>query len=71
MKTYQVVLSKSYIVTIKAQSDEQAKRMSEFYTSDIKDLSTSKDRLERGFSIEEIENGVNEALEAEEVASTH
>ena len=71
MKTYQVVLSKSYVVTIKAQSDEQAKRMSEFYTSDIKDLSTSKDRLERGFSIEEIENGINEALEVEEVASTH
>ena len=71
MKTYQVVLSKSYIITIKAQSDEQAKRMSEFYTSDIKDLSTNKDRLERGFSIEEIESGINEALEVGEVASAH
>jgi len=40
MKTYQIVLSKSYVVTIKAQSEEQARRLSEFYTSDIKDLST-------------------------------
>jgi len=71
MKTYQVVLSKSYVVTIKAQSNEQAKRMSEFYTSDVKDLSTTKDRAEKSFSIEEIKCGINEALEVEEVASTH
>ena len=67
MKTYQVVLTKSYTVTIHAKSEEQARRFSEFYTDDISDISTDKDRSENGFSIEEIECGINDGFDVKEV----
>ena len=67
MKTYQVVLTKSYTVTIKAGSKQQARHVAEFYTDDIKDISIIKDREKHKFSIEEIECGMNESLRAEEM----
>lgn len=67
MKTYQVVLAKSYAVTIKAGSAQKAKRLAEFYTDDIKDISAQEDRKKFNFSIEKIECGMNESLEAEEM----
>mgnify|MGYP005864593853 CR=1 FL=1 len=38
MKTYDVVLVKSYIVKIKARNEERAKRLSEFFTGDIQSV---------------------------------
>lgn len=67
MKTYQVVLTKSYVVTIKAKTEEKAKRLTELYTGDIKDISTSRDKKRFNFSIEEIECGMNESFGVEEI----
>ena len=44
MKTFEVVLTKSYIIKIKAENENFAKEFSQIYTSDILDLSIGKDR---------------------------
>jgi len=62
MKTYQVVLSKSYLVTVNAKTKEQARNVCEFYTNDIQDISTAENRENEKFLIENIECTVNEAL---------
>jgi len=67
MKTYQVVLTKSYVVTVNAKTKEKAKRFAEFYTGDIQDISTDENRKKLNFSIEEIDTRINESLEAEEI----
>lgn len=67
MKTYQVVLTKSYVVTVNAETEEKAKRFTEFYTGDIQDISAKEDRKKLNFSIEEIDSRMNESLEAEEI----
>ena len=67
MKTYQVVLAKSYTITINADTNEQAKHFAEFYTGDIQDILLDKDRKKFHFSIEEIRCGMNESFEVEEV----
>jgi len=67
MKTYRVVLTKSYVVTVNAQTKEKAKRFAEFYTGDIQDISTNESRKKFDFSIEEIDSRMNESLEAEEI----
>ena len=67
MKTYQVVLAKSYVVTVNAKTKEKAKRFAEFYTGDIQDISTVEHRRKSKFSIEEIDSRMNESLEAEEI----
>ena len=66
-KTYQVVLTKSYVITVNAEAKEKAKRFAEFYTNDIQDISTDEDRRKFNFSIEEINSGMNESLEVEEI----
>ena len=50
MKTYQVVLTKSYVVTVNAETKEKAKRFAEFYTGDIQDISTDENRRKSNFS---------------------
>lgn len=67
MKTYQVVLTKAYVVTVNAKTKEKAKRFAEFYTGDIQDISTEENRKKFNFSIEEIDAKINESLEAEEI----
>jgi len=67
MKTYDVVLTKSYKVTIKAENKIKAKEFSEFYTSDIKDISTLNDMNKYNFEIENIDCKINEALETVEI----
>lgn len=67
MKTYQVILAKSYVVTVNAETKEQAKHIAEFYTCDIQDISTNEDRRKFNFSIEEIDCSINESLGAEEI----
>jgi hypothetical protein len=66
MKRFKVSLIRSYVVTIDAENEKQARRLSEFYLGDCPDLSTSNDRESRKFKFHEIEMTFNEAIEAEE-----
>lgn len=40
MKTFEVILTKSYIVRIKAENEKKAKEYSELFTGDIQDVSS-------------------------------
>lgn len=67
MKIYQVILAKSFVVTVKADNAQKAERVAEFYTDNIKDISAHEDRKKFHFLIEKIECTMNESLEAEEI----
>lgn len=66
-KTYQVVLTKSYLVTVKAGTEEQARRVCEYYTNDSQDISTIEDRNNNKFQIEDIECTINDTFECTEL----
>ena len=63
MKTFTVSLTRVYTVTIQAENEDHAKKYTEFYLGNCSDLSQPKDRVEKNFSIEEIEMVYNEANE--------
>ncbi|HAW09206.1 MAG TPA: hypothetical protein DCW42_08620 [Bacteroidetes bacterium] len=63
METFEVGLTKSYLVRIKAENIEKAKEYSELFTSDIQDLSSIDDRAELKFEIEHIDCKINECFE--------
>ena len=67
MKTYQVILAKSYAVTVKANTEHQARHVVEFYTGDVKDISRIQDRKKYRFSIEEIDCRTNEGFEVQKI----
>lgn len=67
MKTYQVSLSKTYTVNVVAEDEEKAKRLVEFYTGDVQDISSETERLAEGFSIQEIECQTNDAVDCTEL----
>ncbi len=67
MKTFEVVLSKSYIIKIQAENEKKAKEFSEFFTNDIQDISNFKDTTNHNFKIEKIECKLNEAVNATEI----
>jgi hypothetical protein len=67
MNMYQVTLTKSYLVKIKSNSQEEAMRLAEFYTGDISDISNVGDQIKEKFSIEEIECTVNDAVDCENI----
>ncbi|MBI3815651.1 MAG: hypothetical protein HY279_14435 [Nitrospinae bacterium] len=68
MKTYQVVLTKSYLVTVRAKTKEQARRVCEFYTNnDIQDISTIENRKKEKFLIENIECTINDTFDCYEI----
>lgn len=67
MKEFEVVLSRDYVVRIKAENKEKAKEYAEIFIGDPKDESTPKDREEKRFEILEISSEFNEALDCEEV----
>lgn len=67
MKTYRVSLVKSYSVIIEAENKTDAKRLSEFFTGDVPDLSENQHREEYKFSITEIECVSNDAVQVEEI----
>lgn len=67
MNSYRVVLSRTYVVNVNAETLEKAKDVTEFFTSHITDISNEKDRKKESFSIVDIECMLNEALEAQEV----
>jgi hypothetical protein len=67
MKTFEVVLTKSYIVTIKADNEHLAKEYSELFTGDIQDISSAKEKRSLCFKIEDIDCKINEGVEVVEV----
>ncbi len=67
MKTFRVVLTKSYLVDIQANNQDDARFLSEFFTGDIKDISKKEDRERYNFKILNIGGVVNEAFECEEI----
>ena len=67
MKTFQIVLAKSYLVTVSAETEEQARRVCEFYTNDIQNISTIENREKERFLIEDIECTVNETFDCHEI----
>ena len=69
MKTYKIALTRTYNVSIKAENEDRAKRLSEFFLGDCPDRSNEKERAEMNFSIEEIEMVYNEADERTQVSN--
>ncbi len=67
MKTYEVALTKSYIIKIQAENELKAKEFSEFFTNDVQNISTNLDEIKYNFKIENIECKVNEAMEVNEL----
>ena len=67
MKTYQVVLTKSYLVSVSARTKKQAQRVCEFYTNDIHDISTIENRKKEEFQIENIKCTMNETFDCREI----
>lgn len=65
MKLFKVSLTKSYLVEINAETETDAKRLAEFFTGDIQDISDTNNRKEYNFEIEEIECTMNEAFDVE------
>ena len=63
MKNYKIALTRTYLVTIKAEDEDHAKRFSEFYLGDCPDLSNEKEQLVNNFKIEDLEMLYNEADE--------
>jgi len=63
MKTFKIALTRTYLVKIKAENEDRAKQFSEYFLGDCPDLSDEKERLEKTFSIEDIEMVYNEAYE--------
>ena len=67
MKTFDLILTKSYTVRIKAENKTLAKEFSQIFTSDIKDLSTDNDKINHNFEIENIDCKINEVFEIQEI----
>lgn len=66
MKTFEVVLIKSYIVKIRAENEKKAKEYSELFTGDIQDISSFDYRKKFNFQIEDIDCKLNESFEVQE-----
>jgi len=67
MNIYQIVLTKSFLVTVRAETQKDARRICEFYTSDIQDISTSENREKEKFQIENIECTVNDTFDCRKI----
>lgn len=67
MKTFNVMLTRTYRVTIEAEDENSASELVEFYLGDPEDKSTEKEQAQQKFNIQEIEMTMNEAFEVEEI----
>lgn len=67
MRTFEVILTKSYLIKIKAENEDKAKEYAELFTGDIHDISTVEDRKKFKFEIEDIDCKINESFEAKEL----
>mgnify|MGYP001010578380 CR=1 FL=1 len=63
METFEVILTKSYIVTVEAEDKIKAKEFAEFFTSDIENISTAIDEFNYNCKIKNIDCKINEAIE--------
>jgi hypothetical protein len=69
MKTYEVLLTRTYTVEIEAENEDDALNFTEFYTGDIKDISTVAEQKEHKFKIINIDSRINEAFEVNEITN--
>ena len=67
MKTFDIILTKSYKVRIKAKNKFYAKEYLQYFTSNIQDLSTNIEKQKFNFEIENIDCKMNEIFEIEEI----
>ncbi len=67
MKTFEVFLTKSYVIKIEAENINKAKDLSELFTGNIQDISTPEDRKRFKFEIKNIDCKVNEAFKCKEI----
>ncbi len=67
MKTFEIVLTKSYVVRVRAKNQTDASQLVELFTSDAQDISTENDRKNHNFTIQNIDCKVNEAMECKEI----
>jgi len=70
MKTFRVAIVKSFLVDIVAENEEKAKQYSEFFTGDVQDISSLRNRQIYDFEITNIECADNEAVNCEEKAGS-
>ncbi|MEK7441843.1 MAG: hypothetical protein AABZ78_13665 [Chloroflexota bacterium] len=66
MSTFDVSLARSFIVTIEAESREQAARLVELYVGYM-DESNTADRKQFQFQIQEIEMTQNDSIEVRSI----
>ena len=71
MKTFEVELTKTYKVTISTDNEDNARVLSEFFTSDITNLSAKSDEEKNNFQIKEIECVMNESNQVIELNETN
>ncbi len=62
MPTYKIGLARIYLITIKAENPESAKKLTETFIAES-DLSTPDDRQEHKFTIDKIELEENDTFE--------
>ena len=67
MKTFDVMLTRAYKVTVDAEDETSAKQLAEFFVGDPKDESNEKEKAQYNFNIQKIDMTLNEAFEAKEV----
>lgn len=67
MEAFEVILTKSYIVRIKAEDEKKAREFAELFKGDIQDISSVDDRRVFAFEIENIESKINEAFECKRI----
>lgn len=67
LKTFEVILTKSYIVRIKAENEKKAREFAELFTGDIQDISSIDDKEKFMFEIEDIDCKLNDVFESKEI----
>jgi len=63
MKEFQIALTRTYIVSIKGETVDDARMYTEYYLGDCKDLSTFDEKGPNKFIIDDIEMVDNRAEE--------
>jgi len=65
MKTFKVALTRTYLVTLEADTCEQAKIFAEYYLGDCPDLSNKKNQKDKHVQFKKLEMVYNEANKVE------
>lgn len=67
MAKYTVSLTKSYKIEVTAESEEEAMKLTEFFTSDSQDLSSDEDKNKYNFEIHNIECTINQSFDCDKI----